>query len=231
MVERTQFATAREAGRFALHGVQFRFAANEVELVATDGRRLAKAVHAIAEGPASEVKVIVGSKVLSILTRLAADESSPVSVAVAERRIFFRTGTSLLSSRLIDGSFPPYEQVIPTGPAKAVEAKVGEFSVALRRAALLTTKEARSVTLDFQPGRLVLSSRAPDVGEAKVDLAVAYTDAPERIGFNPDYLLDALKVMDPAASVRFEFTTPRAPGKLSDGPAYVYVVSPVSVAE
>ena len=89
----------------------------------------------------------------------------------------------------------------------------------------------RSVTLDFGPNLLVLSSRAPDVGEAKVSLEVPYTEAPEKLGFNPDYLLDALKVMDPQRNVRFEVTSARAPAKLSDGAEYVYVVSPVSVTE
>jgi DNA polymerase-3 subunit beta len=121
--------------------------------------------------------------------------------------------------------------VIPPPSAKGFTAKVGELVTALRRAALLTTKELRSVSLEVATDRLTLSSRSPEVGEAKVDLPVAYQEAPERLGFNPDYLLDALKVMDPASDVRFEFTTPRSPGKLTDGPAYVYVVSPVSVAE
>jgi DNA polymerase-3 subunit beta len=231
MVERTQFATAREPGRFALHGVQFRFTAHELEVVATDGRRLAKAVHPLAAGPATELKVIVGTKPLAFLGRLASDDAANVDVAVADRRIYFRCGGSLLSSRLIDGAFPPYDQVIPSPSAKGFTAKVGELVTALRRAALLTTKELRSVSLDVGTDRLTLSSRSPEVGEAKVDLPVAYQEAPERLGFNPDYLLDALKVMDPASDVRFEFTTPRAPGKLTDGPAYVYVVSPVSVAE
>jgi len=137
----------------------------------------------------------------------------------------------VLSSRLIDGSFPPYEQVIPATSTRGVDVSPLEFSIALRRAALLTTKELRSVTLEFSSKRLTLSSRSPEVGEAKVELAVPYEDAVERLGFNPDYLLDALKVMDPARKVRFEFSGPRAPGKLSDGAGYVYVVSPVSVTE
>ena len=102
----------------------------------------------------------------------------------------------------------------------------GDFATALRRASLLTTKEAQSVTMDFSSRRLTLSSRAPEVGEAKVELEIPYEDAPERLGFNPAFILDALKVMDPARPVRFEFTNPKAPGKLTDGVGYVYVVMP-----
>ena len=83
--------------------------------------------------------------------------------------------------------------------------------------------------------KVLIVERAPQfcrrVGEARVDLEIAYDDAPERLGFNPVFILDALKVMDPARPVRFEFTNPKAPGKLIDGVGYVYVVMPVSVAE
>ena len=231
MIERTQFATAREPGRFALHGVQFRFTSSEIEVVATDGRRLAKAVEPLPHGPAAELKVIVGTKPLSLLCRLSADDATPVDIAVHERRIVFRVGRAVLASRLIDGSFPPYEQVIPATTTRGVDLSPIDFSIALRRAALLTTKELRSVSLEFAPKLLTLSSRSPEVGEAKVEIAIPYEDAVERLGFNPDYLLDALKVMDPARKVRFDFSGPRSPCKLSDGAGYVYVVSPVSVTE
>lgn len=231
MIERTQFATAREPGRFALHGVQFRFMRGELEVVATDGRRLARVVHAVPTGPTQELKVIVGTKPLSLVGRLSTDDAAMVDVAVHERRIFFRVGRALLSSRLIDGAFPPYEQVIPQPSPKGIDVKVEPLATALRRASLLTTREQRSVTVELASNRLVLSSRSADVGEAKVELEVPYTEAPEKLGFNPDFLLDALKVMDPQRTVRFEVTSTRAPAKLTDGAEYVYVVSPVSVTE
>jgi DNA polymerase III subunit beta len=232
MIERTQFATAREPGRFALHGVQFRFARGELEVVATDGRRLARIVRPAPEGAQTELKVIVGTKPLGLVGRLAPEGSNAaVEVAVADRRIYFRAGNAVLSSRLIDGTFPPYEQVIPPPSAKGFEVNVERFATALRRASLLTTREMRSVTLEIGGKKLVLSSRAPDVGEAKVELDIPYDAPTEKLGFNPDYLLDALKVMDPQRDVRFELTSPRSPGKLTDGAEYVYVVSPVSVTE
>ena len=125
------------------------------------------------------------------------------------------------------------KQQIDLGPLapEDVEIKVEHFATALRRASLLTTREMRSVSLELGPNRLTLSSRSPDVGEAKVELEVTYAEAAEKLGFNPDYLLDALKVMEPQRVVRFEVTSARAPAKLSDGAEYVYVVSPVSVTE
>jgi DNA polymerase-3 subunit beta len=237
MVRRTVFATAKEPGRFALHGVLMRCAKGQLEMVGTDGRRLARATHAIeamkgdgktAEGK-GEVKVIVGAKALSLLDRLAADDAAPVEVALEERQILFRAGGTLLASRLIDGAFPSYEEVIPKPSKRGFSAPAGDLATALRRASLLTTKDAKSVTLDFAPKRLTLSSRAAEVGEAKIELKIDYDDAAERLGFDPSFLLDALKVMEPTSPVRFEFTTGKSPGKLSDGEGYSYVVMPVSI--
>ena len=231
MIDRTLFATAREPGRFALHGVQVRFGAAEVEFVATDGRRLARVTQPAGNGPAVDVRVIVGTKPLSLVSRISMQPDAKVDLAIEERRIFFRCGTTLLSSRLIDGSFPPYEQVIPATTGKGFDVKAGEFATALRRASLLATKDMQSVAMEFGTEKLTITSRSPDVGEAKVDMTIVYKDTPERLGFNPAFILDALKVLDPIRLVRFEFTNPKSPGKLSDGQGYVYVVMPVSTAE
>jgi DNA polymerase-3 subunit beta len=229
MIRRTSFATAKEPGRYALHGVLFRVSGGTLELVATDGRRLARATHALGSTTAGDVKLIVGAKGLSLLDRLAADDTAKVDVALEERQILFRSGGVVLSSRLIDGTFPSYEEVIPKPSKRGFGVPAGDFAMALRRAALLTAREAQSVQMDVAPQKLTISSRASDVGEAKVDLKIPYEEAPERLGFNPGYLIDALKVMDPAHPVRFEFTTPKSPGKLTDGDDYVYVVMPVAV--
>lgn len=229
MVRRTVFATAKEAGRFALQGVLVKVSKGGLELVGTDGRRLARATHALAGGDVRDVKVIVGAKALGILERLAADDAAPVDVAVEERQILFRVGGTTLASRLIDGAFPSYEDVIPKPTKRGISIAAGDLATALRRASLLTTKEAQSVQMDFSARKLTVSSRAAEVGEARVELEVGYDDAPERLGFNPAFLLDALKVMEPSKEVRFEFANGKSPGRLTDGDGYVYVVMPVSV--
>lgn len=254
MIRRTVFATAKEAGRFALHGVLFRVADKTLELVATDGRRLARATHALSTPVAKEVKVIVGPKALSLLERLVPDDagdhsvgsgsvgsssagsgssgsgsSGTVSVALHERQVMFRVGGALVISRLIDGTFPVYEDVIPKSSAKGFRTEAGALATALRRAALLTTREAMSVQVDVARDLITLRSRAADIGEAKVELPVTYDGPAERLGFNPGFLLDALKVMEPQAEVRFEFTNGKSPGKLSDGDDYVYVVMPIAL--
>jgi len=229
MIRRTAFATAREAGRYALHGVLFRVSGGVLDLVATDGRRLARATHRLDTPTASEVKAIVGPKCLSLLDRIVVDDTAAIEVALEERQILFRSGDVLLAARLIDGVFPSYEEVIPKPSKRGFGLPAGDLAVALRRASLLTSREAQSVQMDIAPQRLTISSRASEVGEAKVDVKVPYDEAPERLGFMPNLLLDALKVMDPAKPVRFEFSSPKAPGRLTDKDDYVYVVMPVSV--
>jgi DNA polymerase-3 subunit beta len=229
MIRRTVFATAKEAGRFALHGVLFRVADKTLELVATDGRRLARATHPLPTSVAKEVKVIVGPKALMLLERIVGDEPGDVSLALYERQVMFRVGTSLVISRLIDGTFPVYEDVIPKASARGFETEAGALATALRRASLLTTREAMSVQVDVSRDLVTFCSRAAEVGEAKVELPVAYDGAGERMGFNPGFLLEALKVMEPQAKVRFEFTNGKAPGKLTDGDDYVYVVMPIAL--
>jgi DNA polymerase-3 subunit beta len=229
MIRRTVFATAKEAGRFALHGVLFRVADRTLELVATDGRRLARATHALPTAVAKEVKVIVGPKALTLLERVVGEEAAEVGLALHERQVMFRVGGAVVISRLIDGTFPVYEDVIPKASTKAFACEAGALATALRRASLLTTREAMSVQVDVTRDLVTLRSRAAEVGEAKVELPVAYDGSAERMGFNPAFLLEALKVMEPQAQVRFEFTNGKAPGKLSDGDDYVYVVMPIAL--
>ncbi len=228
MIRRTAFATAREPGRFALHGVLLKVAGGLLEMVGTDGRRLARATRAV-PATGTEVKVIVGIKPLTLLDRVAGDDSGTVEIALEERQILFRTGGTCLASRLIDGAFPSYEDVIPKPSKKSISVVALDFGTAIRRASLLTTKDSQSVQMDIAPKQMTITSRAAEVGEAKVEMEVEYEDEPERLGFNPTFLLDALKVMDPEKKVRFEFTTSKSPGKLTDGDDYVYVVMPVSV--
>jgi DNA polymerase-3 subunit beta len=229
MIRRTVFATAKEVGRFPFHGVLFRLHGRTLELVATDGRRLAKAVRALDRPVAREVKVIVGPKGLSVLDRVMPPEGGEVSLAVQERQVAFRVGNALVVSRLIDGSFPAYEDVIPKASDKSFAAPVEKLLAGLRRASLLTTRDSISVQFDVAPKQLTIRSRALEVGQAEVEVDIAYAGPAEKLGFNPLFLVDALKVMDPQREVRFEFSNGKAPGKLTDGDDFVYVVMPIAL--
>ena len=229
MIRRTVFATAKEAGRYALHGVLFHLSEGALELVATDGRRLARVTRALDDGSSRDMRVIVGPRGLSLLDRVMTASTGAVDVALEERQILFRVGASLVISRLIDGTFPAYEDVIPQVTGTGFTVGVADFSSALRRASILTTRDAQSVQFDVGADRLTIRSRAPEVGEAQVDVTIAYDGAEHRLGFNPGFLSEALKVMDADGEVRFDFSDGKSPGRLSDQDDYVYVVMPIAL--
>ncbi len=238
MIRRTRFAAATEAGRFALHGVLMNISGKSIELVATDGRRLARARGDLDTKAARDIKVIVGPKGLGLLervlgARVADADGGDVSIAVEDRQVLFRAGGALVVSRLIDGTFPAYEDVIPKAPKHHFKAVVADLAAGLRRASLMTTRDALSVEFLIDPDAVTIKSRAMEVGQAEIEVPVQYDGPPSRIGFNPVFIQDALKIMDPAAEIRFAFTDAKAPATISDTPAgsdgYVYVVMPVAL--
>ncbi len=229
LVRRTRFAAATEAGRFALHGVLMVIEGNQIELVATDGRRLAQAAGQLPKKARKGIRVIVGPKGLGLLERVLAAVGGDVSIAVEDRQVLFRCGDALIVSRLIDGTFPAYEDVIPKSTKYTFTATAADFLSGLRRAALLTTRDALSVELLIDEGAVTIRSRAVEVGEAKIEVPVSYEGPPSRVGFNPVFLQDALKVMDPAATVTFAFTDGKAPATMTDRDGYVYVIMPIAL--
>lgn len=234
LIRRTRFAAATEAGRFALHGVLMNIQGSSAELVATDGRRLAQATAELPKKAKRDIRVIVGPKGLALLERVLSSRASEadgaeVSIAVEDRQVLFRAGGALIVSRLIDGTFPAYEDVIPKAPKHAFTATVADLAAGLRRASLLTTRDALSVELLIDPDTMTVKSRAMEVGQANIEVPIEYDGPPSRVGFNPVFIQDALKIMDPAAEVRFAFTDAKAPATISDSENYTYVVMPVAL--
>jgi len=239
LIGRTLFAAARENSRYAINGVLMNRDGKKLEMVATDGRRLAKCTTTLAGAAKGEEKAgcIVPSKALAMFLKLVADGDEPVSVALADNQIVFAFGEdpadsrAVLSSNLVEGSFPPYEDVIPKDQDIKVSFDRDVLASAVRRAALLTNEESRGVRLAFTGAdkKLELSSRAPEMGEAKVDVDLAaYEGNDIEIGFNPAFLTDALKVIDDPA-VMIELKASNKPGLFRSGDDFVYVVMPVNL--
>jgi DNA polymerase-3 subunit beta len=234
LLDRTRFAAAREMTRYAINGVLFEKKGKKLSLVATDGHRLAQTKDdTIAEG-GKDVSAVVPIKAINLIERLLTDPEQTVSLQFKENKLFVQisseTGgvTATMSTALVEGTFPPYGDVIPKDSDKKVTLQRDRFFSAVRRAALLTNEESKGVRLAFSNGNLSISSRAPEMGEAKIDLPVDYTGDAIEIGFNPTYLLDALKVAD-QETVTFEMKTPNKPGLLRSGPGFLYVVMPVNL--
>ncbi len=233
MIGRTLFATAVENSRYAISGVLLERRGKKLRMVATDGRRLAL-TRGDCSGDGGDLDAIVPGKTLGVLAKLLVDPDSTVRVVRQGGRIWFVVGegqdAACLSSSLVEGVFPPFEDVIPKDQDKKVSFDIAEFAGAVRRAALLTNEESRGVRMAFSPGRLTLSSRAPEAGEAEIELDIeSYEGEPLEIGFNPAQLTDALKVLD-GPEVVFELKSPNKPGVLRSGNDFTYVVMPMTVS-
>lgn len=236
IVRRSIFAAARENSRYAINGVLLRREGKTLEFVATDGRRLALCRDTL-EGDGADVTCIVPSKALNTLIKLVDDPDEPVAVGVTDNRIVFGFspenggGRALLASNLIEGSFPPYQDVIPKGHDIKVVFDREVLASAVRRAALLTNEESRGVRLAFSSAdkKMALSSRVPEKGSARIDVNLLSMEGDDlEIGFNPGFLTDALRVIGDD-QVSIELKAPNKPGLLRSGSNFIYVVMPVNL--
>ncbi len=229
LIAMTLFATAKENSRYAINGVLMERSGDNLTVVATDGHRLALA-RGTCEGGSDETRsAIIPAKALQLLLRLFDDAEESVRVQLKDGRVLFATDKATLSSNLVEGNFPPYKDVIPKDGDRKATLATDVLISAVRRAQLLTNEESKGVRMAFSESGLKLTSRAPEMGEAEIDVEVPhYTGEPIEIGFNPAYLLDALKVVD-REQVELEMKAGNKPGVLRTGPNFLYVVMPVNL--
>jgi len=237
LISRTLFAAARENSRYAINGVLMVREGKKLEMVATDGRRLAKSAVTIS-GDGDGSQCIIPSKALSMIQKLAADQDEPVHIAITDNQAVFAFGDepadsrAVLTTNLVEGTFPPYEDVIPRDLDIKVTFNRDTLASAVKRAALLTNEESRGVRLAFtgEKNSLELSSRAPEMGEANITVELASYDGNDiEIGFNPSFITDALKVIhDP--EIMIELKAPNKPGLFKAGNDFLYVVMPVNLS-
>ncbi len=234
LIERTRFATARENSRYAINGVLMKRKAKKVEFVATDGRRLAVSRGSCSSiGEKGESQCIIPSKALNHLMKLTGNPEDKVAAYITDSQAIFIVGQdgreAMLATNLVEGSFPPYEDVIPKDLDKKVTFELDTLASAVRRAALLTNEESKGVRLAFRAGSLVITSRAPEMGEAEITVPLAkYEGDDVEVGFNPSFITDALKVIH-TSEIVFELKGPTKPGMIRAGNDFTYVLMPVSL--
>ena len=230
LIGQTLFAAAKESGRYNFNGVLTVAKGKKISLVSTDGRRLAMAKGELASDklPNEGAKVIIPAKALNLIDKLINDPEEMVGLQLRENRVIFHTSNATLTTNLVEGQFPPYDDVIPKDCDKKMTAATGDFLSAIRRAALLTTEESRGVKLQFSKKGLVLTSRSPEAGEATINFACKYEGTDIEIGFNPAFMAEALRVVD-SDEISLELTAPNRPGLLKGGPNFLYVIMPVNL--
>lgn len=230
-IEMTVFAAAKESTRYALNGVLWEIDGKKLTLVATDGRRLAKCVVAlssVAKEKLPEGRIIVPSKTMVLLDKVVGDEKAKVSVKFSGNQIILACDQVVISSNLVEGNFPKYEDIIPTGcSSKLVLSREATLS-AVRRAALLANEDSKGIKLRFSKGMLEFSSRAPETGDAQIEMPVDYDDGDMEIGFNPQFLIDVLRVIK-SSELELELGDPDRPGVIKSGSNFLYIVMPVNL--
>ena len=232
LCQRTMFAAAKEMGRYAFNGVLLELGAEDLALVATDGRRLSMARLTCTTGAPEMRSKIVPIKALQQLMRAAEPETNDLRIDLRESQVTFGIGPTEIVAQLIDGEFPDYKAVIPKGQPHEVVIARDELASAIRRAAVTAGEESRSVELGFRKGQLTVTSRAEGLGESKSELDVEYDGPAVDVRFNPDFVSEYLRSV-PEERVRFSFVDGKAAGLFSsvveDG-AYDarYVVMPIT---
>ena len=234
LFDKAKFAISTEETRYYLNGVYMHAADAEggksLRCVATDGHRLARIDADLPEGADGLPGVIVPRKTVGELRKLLDDDDTVIAVSVSETKVRFATPGIVLTSKVIDGTFPDYSRVIPVNNTKKLEVDAADFASAVDRVATVSSERSRAVKLALDEDRLVLSVNAPDSGAAEEELAVAYGDEALEIGFNAKYLLEIASQVDRENAV-FLFNSSGDPTLMREGDdtSAVYVVMPMRV--
>ncbi len=234
LIDRTQFAISTEETRYYLNGIYLHIVAiNDVKMlraVATDGHRLAQAQLAAPAGSESMPGVIVPRKTVGELQKLLEAADDDIRVEVSDNKIRVTIGAVVLTSKLIDGTFPDYVRVIPQGNDKIMKVDRGAFAEAVDRVSTVASERGRAVKLALSDGSLMLSVNNPDSGSATEELGVDFGGEPIEIGFNAKYLLDIGGQLRSGTAV-FKLADPGSPTLIEDDgdPNALFVLMPMRV--
>lgn len=234
LIDKSRFAISTEETRYYLNGIYLHAAEGEngktLRAVATDGHRLAQVESALPEGADGMPGVIVPRKAVHEVARMIEDAEADVKVELSAAKIRFNVGDIVLTSKLIDGTFPDYGRVIPAGNDKLLSVTNAAFASAVDRVSTLSSDKGRAVKLKLGDGKLVLSVNNPDSGSATEELAVAYDSDELEIGFNARYLLDIAGQLE-GETAEFLLADPGSPTMVRENgeTAALYVLMPMRV--
>lgn len=227
-IKKTSYAISTDETRYVLNGIYVSFREGKMTFVATDGRRLAMVDNDL-EYPAShETDIIVPSKAVSELQRMLGSEGDAV-VRLNGNQISFEVGESIIVSKLIEGNYPNYKQVIPGERKERVTVDREEFLSTVRRVALLTSESSNSVKLSFSKGNIDLQANSKDIGEANEKIVADYDGDEFAIAFNPEFLMAPLKSLTDE-SVYLDLIDGMSPGVIRIDGSFLYVIMPMRVS-
>ncbi|WP_321343582.1 DNA polymerase III subunit beta [Breoghania sp.] len=233
LIDRTQFAISTEETRYYLNGIYFHTVDADgprFRAVATDGHRLAQAEVPAPAGAVGMPGIIVPRKTVGEIQKLLDEPEANVAIELSETKIRLTTGPVVLTSKLIDGTFPDYGRVIPQGNDKELRLERDEFERAVDRVSTISSERGRAVKLAMSEGRMVLTVNNPDSGSATEELVVEYDAEPIEIGFNSRYLLDIANQLTSDTAI-FRLADPGSPTLVQNSTAddTLYVLMPMRV--
>jgi DNA polymerase III subunit beta len=234
LIDHTRFAISTEETRYYLNGIYLHTTKSEevpvLRAVATDGHRLARLEMVMPEGAGGMPGVIIPRKAVIELRKLVEEYDEEIQLSLNESKIRFTVDQATLTSKLIDGTFPDYDRVIPANNDKVLEVNCKEFAEAVDRVSPISSEKSRAVKLALDNGNLAVSATSPENGTAVEDIEVRYHAAPMEIGFNSRYLLDITQQID-GEGARFLMSDSASPTVVRDisDPGVLYVLMPMRV--
>jgi DNA polymerase-3 subunit beta len=227
MLQRTSYAASADETRYILNGTMMGFGGGKLLVVATDGRRLALAERETDIPQGSEAEFVVPTKAVNELLHGLKDEGS-VKIAVTKTQVGFEFDDVQVVSKLIDGTYPNFRQVIPAECEQRITLEREALLTALRRVALFTSEKSSSVKMTFEKNKLKISASSPDLGDAHESLTIKYAAKPISVAFNPDFLMEPLRNLTPD-EVYLELTDDLSPGVIKCDVPFVYVLMPMRI--
>lgn len=226
MFRLTTFAVSHEESRYILNGVLIEISKETIRLVATDGRRLAKIEKKLPKPAKKDITIIIPTKAIQEINRNLKDDGL-LSLLTNSNQILFDVDGTLIVTRIIEGEFPNYNQVIPEPVTPKIKINTQNLLAAIRRANLLTTPDFQAVKFEVFKDKLIVSKTTPDVGESREEIPVEYGGAELIVGFNPHFFIDVLKNISGEA-IELELAGPDKPGvmRLKD---YLYLALPMRI--
>ena len=233
MMKKTSYAISTDESRYVLNGIFISLKDHKMTMVATDGRRLALVDEEVDVTEKSQGEFIVPAKAVNELNRLLADKGE-IEVRYSENQAAFnlkdeKGGSVLIITKLIEGNYPNYRQVIPSEVKERVPIVREELLHALRRAEIMTSDKSNSVKMAFGKNNLAITANSPEVGEARESLAINYKGKEMAIAFNPKYLIDPLTALADD-EVYIELIDELSPGVLKINGPFLYVVMPMRLS-
>tara|TARA_Y100000590_G_scaffold258192_1_gene289875 strand:+ start:1295 stop:2413 length:1119 start_codon:yes stop_codon:yes gene_type:complete len=234
LVDKTRFAISTEETRYYLNGIYLHYSKSSsnsvLRAVATDGHRLALAECPVPKGAKEIPNIIVPKKAVSEIRRLLEQIEEEIRISVSKSQIVLSLGTTILTTKLIDGTFPDYQRVIPEDNNKTLEVNCSDFKNAVDRVSTISTEKSRAIKLELSANNIKISANSTDSGSALEEITAAYKGDPLQIGFNSRYLLDVASQIE-GDVVRFVFADPVSPAIIRDtlDEKTLYVLMPMRV--